>query len=462
MTRMDLHGKRVTVFGLGNSGIAAVRLLLREGALPLVTDTASRAQVQPYAKVLSALGVPFETGQHSQHALGYGEIAVVSPGVNPENAAVRSMRDRGVPVLGELELGWRFCAAPVLAVTGTNGKTTTTELLHHLVTACCTDVLLAGNNDCALSHAVVSGGPVDWVVCEVSSYQLQTTSSFHPKVAAVLNIAPDHLERHGTVEAYAKIKERIFTAQGPGDAAVLNMDDPIVAAMRPPSGVRVLGVSLERRVEDGLWLDGKAIRRGTEKVAERADIPLPGQHNVYNALTALATMRAAGFDWARTLDGLRTFQGVEHRIERVAEVEGVVYFNDSKSTNVDSLRVALESFERPIVLIAGGRGKAGSDYGVLEGLMRKRVRALVTMGEEAAVLEAAYGGMAPTTRARDMREAVETARALAQAGDVVLLSPGCASFDAYANYKERGTDFKQCVAQAALSVPSTAGGSHET
>lgn len=445
---MRLRGRKVSVVGMGRSGLGAARLLLAEGANPFVTDCKNDATLTEYRKQLDSLDVAYEVGGHTDRAFADTSLVVLSPGVPPDLAPVNAARERGVPVLGELELSWRFCRSKVLAVTGTNGKTTTTELLRSMIAACGRSVALAGNNDTPLSLTVLQRPAPEFIVLEVSSYQLETVAQFHPWIASVLNLTPDHLGRHGTMEQYARIKARIFGQQGEGDVAVVNEDDLWTGEMTVPDDVRLLAFSIQRRVLDGLWVDGDVIRRRYTSVARLSDNPLPGRHNLSNVLAALTMMRAGGFPWEETIEGLRAFRAVEHRIEHVITLGGVAFYNDSKSTNIASLRVALESFTCPIVLIAGGRGK-GSDYGVLRDLVRERVKKMITLGEDAPKLEEAFGDVAPVERAPSMAAAVEQAHAAAARGDVVLLSPGCASFDMYRNFEERGRDFKACVMRRA-------------
>jgi len=436
--KLDLRDKKVSIVGLGRSAVGAACLLLREGAVPFVTDMGEG--VPECVTTLEKLGVVYEYGGHTDRALGEDtDLLVVSPGV-PKNAPLlQQARERGIPVLAELELGWRFCDAPVLAVTGTNGKTTTTCLLRAMIAACGYRVALAGNNDTPLSEAVLSETPWDYVVAEVSSYQLETIETFRPWIAAVLNLTPDHLGRHGDMAGYAAAKASLFMNMGGGDVVILNADDEQVSDMKTPDEVKVQRFSMNGQVRDG------AIH-----IARRAPVPLaslriPGRHNVENALAALTMMDAGGFDWDRAVAALQAFEGVEHRIEFVAEEEGVAVYNDSKSTNVDSLRVALESFpDRKIVLIAGGRGK-GTGYTELRELVSRTVKFMVTIGEDAAQLEADLGAVVAHRRAENMQEAVDVALVQAERGNVVLLSPGCASFDWYRNYEERGKDFKDCV-----------------
>lgn len=441
---MNVKGKKVTVVGLGRTAIALVRLLVREGAEPFVTEYSDAESLTPFKDELCTLGVPFETGGHTDTAFDGAALIIPSPGVPPRLAPIEAARARGANVIGEIEFSSHFCTSKALAVTGTNGKTTTTELLRALVDACGHSVALAGNNEVPLSAAVLRDPQPEYIVIEVSSYQLETARSFRPWIAAVLNVTPDHLARHGDMDGYAAVKSRLFANQRAGDSAVLNADDERVAAMRVPKEARRLTFSLSGRVDDGLWLRGNEFCEGDAPVALTSDTLLRGRHNYENVCAALTMMRAGGFDWAKTIEGLRQFRGVEHRIEWVDSQNGVDYFNDSKSTNIDSLRVALESFENPVVLIAGGRGK-GADYRVLRDLVRSHIKSLVTIGEDAPVLEEAFGDLVGVRHATDMGEAVRLAAETATQGDAVLLSPACASFDMYDNFEHRGRVFKDCV-----------------
>lgn len=449
---MDLREKRVTLVGMGRTSLALAKLLLRERARPFVTERDDTPRLDPLRAELDRIGVPYECGGHSERAFMNADMIVPSPGVSPALPPILAARDRGTMVTGEMEVAFAFCRSCILAVTGTNGKTTTTELLQAILRACGHGVVLAGNNDTPFSQAVCIKPAPQYIVLEVSSYQLEMAQTFRPWVAAVLNVTPDHLERHGTMEDYARVKACIFANQRLGDIAVLNADDPWTCRMPVPhSGVWQF--SLEKRCERGLWLDRDVIRDGTEEVAQASDTLLPGKHNLQNVLAALTMVRAGGFHWDHVLAGLRSFPGVEHRIERVAEINGVAFYNDSKSTNVASLKVALESFSRPVILLAGGRGK-GADYGVLRELIGRCVKRLVTLGEDAARLEAAFADVVPTTRADDMEDAVRQAAAIAASGDVVLLSPACASFDMFDNFEHRGRVFKDCVHRIAGRPPS--------
>jgi UDP-N-acetylmuramoylalanine--D-glutamate ligase len=441
---MNLRGRKVTVVGMGKTAQAAVKLLLREGAEPFVTDSGAPETRQAQVEFLQKLGVPYECGGHSVEAFSGAAYVLPSPGVAPALSCIQDALQRGASLLCELELASWFNMAPVLAVTGTNGKTTTTELLRALIAACGHRVALAGNNQTPFSSVVLGESKPEYVVLEVSSYQSELIDSFRPWIAAVLNVTPDHLARHGSMERYAAAKARLFANQGPKDVCVLNADDAVVAGMADRVRSEVHRFSLVGRLQDGLWTSEGAIYEGDRRVAEVGDTILPGRHNLANVLAALAMMRAGGFDWSRTLDGLRTFRGVEHRIEFVGACDGVSYYNDSKSTNLDSLRVALESFDTPLILIAGGQGKGG-DYRDLRDLVRRHVKQLVLLGEDAPSIDSAYGDLVPVSRVAGMEDAVQRAAALSKPGDVVLLSPACASFDMFDNFEHRGRVFKQCV-----------------
>lgn len=443
---MDLRGKKVTIVGLGRTAVALARLLLREGATPFVTDAAAGEKYARACADLDALGVHWECGGHTAGAFEGAALVIPSPGVPPAIAPIAAARAAGAAVLGEMELASRYCRSRVLAVTGTNGKTTTTELLRTLVAACGRSVLLAGNNDFPFSAAVMAHPAPEYIVLEVSSYQLETALTFRPWIGAVLNLTPDHLARHATMDEYARVKARLFANQQDGDIAVVNHDDLFTAAMAASAPARTWRFSLAGRVAPGLWVNGDTILEGDAPVAAAADLRLPGRHNLANALAALTMMRAGGFDWPRVLEGLRSFRGVEHRIEHVARIGGADFYNDSKSTNVDSLKVALESFDAPIVLIAGGEGK-GADYRVLRDLVQRHVKALVTLGQDAPLLEAAFGDLVNACRVEHMDAAVAAAAQVATPGDVVLLSPACASFDMFDNFEHRGRVFKESVAK---------------
>lgn len=453
---MDVKNKKVTVVGMGRTSMALVRLLLREGAMPYVTDASNAAALLPMREQLEELGVPYECGGHSASAFKDAAVVVPSPGVPPAIEGVARAVEDGAACISEMEFAFPYCRSKIIAVTGTNGKTTTTELIRHMIDACGHGVLLAGNNDFPFSEAVMVEPAPEFIVLEVSSYQLELIHTFHPWIGVLLNLTEDHLARHGTMEDYASAKANMFAHQGPGEFGIVNADDPLCSKLAEgragTSGLVLVPMhrfSASQRLETGLWLDGDTIRNGDAAVAETRDIHLPGRHNLENVLAALAVMSLGSFALDKVLGALRSFEGVEHRLEHVASIKGVDYINDSKSTNLDSLKVALESFDAPLVLIAGGRGK-GSDYAALRGRVVQRVSTLIAMGEDAPLIEEALAGEVPALRATDMADAVAKAAQAAPAGGVVLLSPGCASFDMYSNFEERGRDFKRAVEELRL------------
>ena len=444
---MDWDGINVTIVGMGRSAAGAAALMLQQGAQPFVTDSGSGPRLAPWQAELDRLGVPHESGGHSNRAWLNADLIVLSPGVPPSIAPLDAARQRGIPVMGELELASRFADAPILAVTGTNGKTTVTEMIRHALCTLGHDAVLSGNNHTSFSSAVAKNPKPDYFVLEVSSYQLETADSFRPRSGAVLNVTPDHLGRHGTMENYADTKARLFANQSTAhETAVLNGDDPMVRTMVTPPGGRRLHFSLDPDSECELLWDGASIR--VEGNALPFSCPVPGRHNLANALAALGVLCGADLDPASCLAALETFKAVEHRLEWSGERNGVDFYNDSKSTNIDSLRVALESFDRPVTLIAGGEGK-GSSYDSLVPLVAEKVAHFIAMGAEGPLLATSFGASVPLTVVHDMAEALAVAVAETSAGGIVLLSPGCASFDQYNNFEERGAHFKKLVADLA-------------
>jgi UDP-N-acetylmuramoylalanine--D-glutamate ligase len=445
----SLRGQRVVVVGLARSGVAAARLLRGAGAHVTGVDAQPFAALGAEARALDALGVRLLTGVPTPIETSHADLVVVSPGVPLDAPVVSDARRRGIPVIGELELGWRALEVDTVAITGTNGKTTTTALTGALLGGGSRPVLVAGNIGTPLSaHAV--GFPANGlVVCEVSSFQLETIDRFHPRVAAVLNVTPDHLDRHGSFEVYLEAKARIFLNQSPADTAVLNADDPATRGLAARTRATVVWFSRLGRLENGLFVaDGWIVARldgREEPVSPLSEITLRGQHNVENVLAAAACALALGVTAKTIRRAIGNFRAVAHRIEFVRALDGVHYYNDSKGTNVASTVKAIESFSEPMVLIAGGKGK-GQDFGALAVTARGRVRHAVLIGEDASRIEAALATeRVPVTRAESMATALDAARALAQPGEIVLLSPACASFDMFDNYEHRGDVFKDLV-----------------
>jgi len=441
-----LAGRRVTVVGLARSGIAAARLLAAVDAEVRATDAKPVGSLGREVSALAAGGVRLVDGPA---AFTGAELVVVSPGVPLDSAQLAPVRDRRVPLIGELELGWRAMEADTIAITGTNGKTTTTALTGALLAGQPRRVVVGGNIGTPLAARALEATADALVVAEVSSFQLETIETFQPRVAAVLNLAPDHLDRHRTFAAYVEAKARIFVNQTPGDCAVLNADDEPTRALAARTAARVVWFSRRRALEHGVFVrNGWVVARlngAVEEVCPLAEIRLRGEHNVENVLAATACALWTGIGVPAIRQAIAGFGAVAHRIEFVRDVRGVHVYNDSKGTNVASTIKALESFPERVVLIAGGKGK-GQDFAPLAEAARGRVGHAVVIGEDgqriAAALEAAGITVTP---ADSMPAAIDAALAAARAGDVVLLSPACASFDMFDSYEHRGDVFKRLV-----------------
>jgi len=442
---LKLAGRRALVVGLGKSGVAAARLLASNGVRVAVADDKDEAALADSLRLLE--GVPHERhlGGLREEAFRGRDLVVVSPGVPLSTPQIAQARARGVEVIGEVELAARFVEEPIIGVTGTNGKSTTTALTAHLLRAAGRKVFAGGNLGDALSNRVLQGGKLDATVCELSSYQLESIVSLRCAAATVLNVTPDHLDRYPSLDAYAAAKERVFENQKPGDAAVLNLADARVAAMRTPAGVRRRGFDPRGRNPDAAG----SLREKSVLAVDGAeyDLRVPtlrGAHNAENALAALLLARHVGAPPWALQRGLDTYPGLPHRLEPVRTLDGVEWVNDSKATNVDSVEKSLSAFDRGVLLILGGRGK-GAPYRPLRALFPDRVRALLTIGEDAPRIAEELGDLAPLTACGELRTAVAEARKLARSGDTVLLSPACASYDQFHNFEERGERFKEIV-----------------
>lgn len=443
---MELSGLKVLVVGAGKSGLASAEFLASHGARPTLTDAKQKEEL----RVCPGLrGVALATGGYPP-VDGF-DLVVTSPGVPPRETVLVEARKRGIPVIGELELAFRFCRVPMVAVTGTNGKTTTTSLIG-VIAALDRPTLVGGNIGVPLISRVEDLPADALVVAEVSSFQLATTVTFRPAVAVVLNIVPDHLDWHGSMTAYVEAKARILANLTILDTLVVNYDDPGTQELGQGCPGRVLFFSTRRILEQGAFVAGGRIvfrQDGREEDVAGVDcLTLPGNHNLANALAAVAAARAAGIPSEAVARGLAAFGGVRHRLETVAVHDNVRWVNDSKGTNPAAAITALASFPGPLILIAGGRNK-GSDFGELAATVVQRVRFLVLLGEAAPEIAEAVGrlGEIPAQRVADLSEAVRVAAGTARPGDTVLLSPACASWDMFRNYEERGDEFCRLVRQ---------------
>jgi len=474
---MEVQGKRVLVVGLGKSGVAAALFLAARGATVTVSDAKPAEQLRTEIAALAERGVAVEAGEHGPETFTRQDLIVLSPGVPGDLSVLQQARSAGIPIIGEIELAARFLQGTVVAITGSNGKTTTTTLTGEIIASGGRKTLVGGNIGTPAITFVEQSSPDTWVVLEISSFQLETVASFRPHVAAVLNLTPDHLDRHGSMERYIAVKARIFENQQAGDFAVLN--DDCEATRRLADDLRAGGsgqtmLCFTRKqssgappVERGAFVrDGRIFYRGdgargdTEtEIMPLAEIPLKGTHNVENVLAAVAIGMAAGIEPAAIRRAVREFRAVEHRLEYVATIGGVEFFNDSKATNVDATVKALESFPANVHLILGGRDK-DSDYGTLRGLFPGRVKRVYTIGEAAGKIAAQLGEAVPLVAAQTLESAVRHAAGAAVSGDIVLLAPACASFDQFSSYEHRGRVFKQLVQELAGAPPAAkAGGS---
>jgi UDP-N-acetylmuramoylalanine--D-glutamate ligase len=457
-------GETILIIGLGRSGLASIEVLGGHRVTLYATDEKPESELTDAIASARSFGARFVAPAQLAEIVGSLTCAVLSPGVPPTSSVVRCLHEANVPVFGEIELAYRLCKAPIIAVTGTKGKSTTTALIGHLLRSCGLRVRVGGNIGNPLITEVRGADSDEWVVAEVSSFQLETIRAFKPRVAVLLNIEPDHLDRYHSMDEYAEAKYRICANQSMMDWFVGNFDDPRIRPLHWRSGdarvqARQLWFTLESPELATMYL-----REGTIIYAPvtgdprpvplltRDEIPLPGEHNVRNAMAALLAALAIGCPAEALRGGIRSFAPMPHRLNSVAEIDGVRYIDDSKSTNPASVIAALRTYDCPIVLIAGGRSK-GTAFDAMGAAIRERARSLVTIGEAAPEIRRAARGV-PGAHASSMDEAVQKAREFATPGGVVLLSPGCASFDMFASAEERGEQFAAAV--AALREPAGA------
>ncbi|HUK81139.1 MAG TPA: UDP-N-acetylmuramoyl-L-alanine--D-glutamate ligase [Verrucomicrobiae bacterium] len=450
MQATELRDKKVLVLGLGRSGMAAASLLQRDGARVVVRDEAEGQELEDRANRLRQLGVRVELGNQFDASTRF-DLAVLSPGIAPERPLVTELVSKKTPVLSELELAYRFCFCPVIAVTGTNGKTTTTELIASMLEACGKRTIAAGNNGNAFSDAVDGSAGLDALVLEASSFQLEKIEQFHPAVAVWTNLTADHIDRHGSMENYAKAKARIFVNQTADDYAILSVQ-ALQWLLKIGCEIKsriitfsAYGQDADMRLD---WVDGQTIWARLPEcrgiLMKLDETNLRGLHNAENVLAALATGLALKLAVAEMREAICSFCPPPHRCEFVAEVDGVTYINDSKATNVDAVEKALCASRGRVVLIAGGRDK-GLEFSTIKEVVAEKVKLAVVIGEAQDKICRAWGDVVTCVRAFSMAEAVGVASGRARRGDTVLLSPACASFDMFENYEHRGDEFKRQV-----------------
>lgn len=460
---MELNRKNVLVVGLGMTGLATARFLQNRGAQVVVTDMASEKALEASVQELHRLGIRTELGGHCRDSFLSVDLIVLSPGVPHTHDYLEAARLKGIPVIGEIELAFRFVRDPVIAITGTNGKTTTTSLLGEMLKQCGMQVFVGGNIGNPLIGLVDREERADWIVLEISSFQLDTIQAFRPDIAILLNITPDHLDRYPDMAGYAASKGRIFQNQTCDDIAIVNGDDPwILSETREIhsrkwvfNGLDTAAEGVRMNETDMQFHFTSCPRRKTPQVG---DEPVPdmafhldlrgcllyGAHNRENIAAAAMAAIAAGGDIRDIQTALNRFKGLSHRIEFVRKHQGVTYVDDSKATNIDAVHRALDAFDAPVVLIMGGRDKGG-DYRILEGSIRRHVKYLIILGESADIIAEALGHLVPSERVASMADAVLAAHQAAMSGDIVLLSPACASFDMFTSYAHRGDVFQSEV-----------------
>ena len=454
---MNTASQKLLILGAGESGIGAALLGKAQGWDVFVSDGGTLSPA--YRQELESAEIHFEEGGHSETRLTWGNLVVKSPGIGESAPAVQAIRSAGIPLISEIEFAYRYKGAgKIIAITGSNGKSTTTKLVYHLLKTAGYSVSLTGNIGISLARQIATA-PTDWYAVEISSFQLDDIQTFKPHIAALLNITPDHLDRynHDLVQ-YAAAKMRIFENQDADDIAILNPEDGVVhtAAIGKPMQGTLQSFSLGPQENASAWLDSEALHfrmtAGEEITVTLLEYSLAGSHNAANALAAGLCTLAAGISEEALRTGLQNFEGLEHRLESAGTIEGVQFINDSKATNVDAVWYALESLRSPAVLILGGVDK-GNDYSLIEKLVQEKVKAIVCMGTDNAPIQKAFAHLGiPMEEAGSATEAVKVAFAQASAGDVVLLSPACASFDLFKNYEDRGRQFKTAVQALASSL----------
>jgi UDP-N-acetylmuramoylalanine--D-glutamate ligase len=439
---IDIKDKKIVILGAARSGLAAAKLLHKKQAVVFVSDHADQSEKQEAIKILRDQQISYEFGQHSDKVFE-ADLVVLSPGISSRLKIVWELRSKGIPVFSELEIASWFCASPIIAVTGSNGKTTTTTLLGEMLRTEMPQSIVAGNIGNAFSDFVLDSNKSNWAAIEVSSFQLETIDTFHPRVVVILNLAPNHLDWYDSFEDYIRAKLFILKNLQKDDYLIYNADDTFLEDRIRSSPAKKKTFSLSKSNATFFKEKNKLILE--EQILITTDqIRLNGNHNYQNAMAAALAAKIAGIDDQNIVSVLSSFKGVEHRLEFVVEIKGVNFINDSKATTVESLSVALTSFKTPIILIAGGKDK-GSDYHKLDDLISKHVREIVLIGSAREKMSAAWQHLCSLHQSETLSDAVELAFRLAKPGENVLLSPACSSFDMFQDYEDRGKQFKEIV-----------------
>ena len=442
MNIRQLKQKKVTILGAARSGIAAAKLLTKHAARVFVSDLARQEDKTAEKQILEGLGIPFEFGRHSDQIYD-ADFIVLSPGISPATPLVQSFGQKGIPVFSEVELASWFYSGPIIAITGSNGKTTTTAITGQILRQQFPDTIIAGNIGTPFSGEVLDKPGAACAVVEISSFQLETIESFHPRVVVIINLAPNHLDWYKSYAEYVSAKLRIMLNLNQSDTLIYNGDDELLTAKVQPCPAQKLRFSAYDQKADAYFKD-QTLFMLNSRLAAVQDIKLRGMHNYMNALAAGLAARCLGLNNDPVIKILSTFSGVEHRLEFVANINGVSFINDSKATTIESLAVALASFNTPIILIAGGKDK-GSDFSKLKAALKRNVRQAILIGAAREKIMASWQGVIPISSAGNLSAAITAAYQLAQPGDTVLLSPACASFDMFKDFEDRGRLFKQEV-----------------
>ena len=439
---MEIRDKNIVVLGAARSGLAAAELALNLGARVFVSDNAVEKTMLKQINKLKGLGIPFEFGGHSNRVYS-ADTVVLSPGIPQTTAVVQSIRQKGIPILSEIEFAYRFCQSPVIAVTGSNGKTTTTTLIGLMLKKQLPNSIVAGNIGSPFSSYVLESDPESWAAVEVSSFQLETIEDFHPRVALILNLSPNHLDWYETYDEYVSAKLRIIMNLNPDDVIIYDGDDKNIIDLIWQSPARKQKFSVKTERAEAFIKDNK-IHFFNHEFMATDEILLKGQHNYKNAMAAGLACIQAGIDHENMRSVLKSFAGVEHRLEHVATIKGIHFINDSKATTLESLSVALTSFESPIILIAGGKDK-GADYSTVASLLPGNVRQVFLIGAAQDKIYQAWKDVVPVRKCDSLEIAVENAFELGDTNDNILLSPACSSFDMFKDYEDRGKRYKEIV-----------------
>ncbi|MSO21952.1 MAG: UDP-N-acetylmuramoyl-L-alanine--D-glutamate ligase [Acidobacteria bacterium] len=444
----DLTGKEIVIVGMARTGMAVAEFLWKRGVRVTLSDSRPASALELEIRSLDERNIRHEIGGHSTELFDSADLIVVSPGVPLSLPVLQQAAQTGKPLISEIELASRYLRGNMIAITGTNGKTTTTTLIGEILRTAGFSVQVGGNIGTPLISLVESSREDSWSVVELSSFQLEAAPTFRPNIAVILNITPDHLDRYASFDAYAQAKLNIFENQVSRDFAVLNHEDPILQKTAGKIHSQVFWFSGRHEVPCGTYAVGGQIVFESGEKSDRVmacdDVPLKGRHNIENVAAAITAARLAGIPSSSIAERVRNFKAVEHRLEPVAEIDGVYFFNDSKATNVDATFKALEAFESGVILILGGRDKGG-DFTVLSSLLQQRAKSLVLLGEASDKIRTQLEGTVPMTQAASMDHAVKLAFQQAAPGDTVLLAPACASFDMFQNYEHRGREFKAAV-----------------